>query len=110
MHATLEGMLTKAQAQKLDWAHQIPFALFALWQMPHRDTLLSPFELVFGHNVRTPFRVFFLENLPRGRGGEGGGKIEIFGYEGGAGVYTWQHGSSCILRCFVSFKIASLYC
>ncbi len=61
MHSTLEGILTKARARKLDWALQIPFALFALWQMPHRDTLLSPFELVFGHNVRTPLELLYGE-------------------------------------------------
>ncbi len=54
-------MLTKAHARKLDWALQIPFALFALRQMPHRDTLLSPFELVFCHNVRTPLELLYGE-------------------------------------------------
>ena len=48
MHSTLEGMLTKDHTQGMDWAFQIPFALFALRQMPHRDTLLSPFDLIFG--------------------------------------------------------------
>ena len=61
MHSTLEGMLTKAHTQGMDWAFQIPFALFALRQMPHRDTLLSPFELVFGHNVRTPLELLYGE-------------------------------------------------
>ncbi len=54
MHRTLEGMLTKAHQMGLDWAAQLPFALFALRQTPNRDTGLSPFELVFGRDVRTP--------------------------------------------------------
>ena len=57
MHSTLEGMLTKAHSRDMDWAQQIPFALFALRRLPNRDTLLSPFELVFGRNVRTPLEL-----------------------------------------------------
>ena len=61
MHFTLEGMLTKAHTQGMDWAFQIPFALFALRPMPHRDTLLSPFDLIFGYNVRTPLELLYGE-------------------------------------------------
>ena len=61
MHSTLEGMLTKAHQQGMDWAQQIPFALFALRQLPNRDTLLSPFELVFGRDVRTPLELLHSE-------------------------------------------------
>ena len=45
----------------MDWAQQIPFALFALRQLPNRDTLLSPFELVFGRDVRTPLELLHSE-------------------------------------------------
>ena len=61
MHSTLEGMLTKAHQQGMDWAQQIPFSLFALRQLPNRDTLLSPFELVFGRDVRTPLELLHSE-------------------------------------------------
>ena len=61
MHSTLEGMLTKAHQQGMDWALQNPFALFARRQLPNRDTLLSPFELVFGRNVRTPLELIHIE-------------------------------------------------
>ena len=54
-------MLTKASNKGLDWAKQIPYALFYLRQMPHRDTGLSPFEMVFGHNVCTPLELLYGE-------------------------------------------------
>lgn len=57
MHGTLESMLTKAHHQGLDWVQQLPFALFALRQMPNRDTQLSPFDIVFGREVRTPLEL-----------------------------------------------------
>ena len=57
MHGTLGSMLTKATSLGLDWVSQIPFALFALRSNPNRDTGFSPFELVFGHGVRTPLDI-----------------------------------------------------
>ena len=50
-------MLTKAASQGLDWVGQVPFALFALRAAPNRDTSFSPFELVFGRQVRTPLDI-----------------------------------------------------
>ena len=61
MHATLEATLTKAHSQKLDWSQQLPFALFYLKQAPNRDTLLSPYEVVFGRQVRTPLELMYHE-------------------------------------------------
>ena len=57
MHGTLGAMLTKAAALGLDWVGQVPFALFALRSSPNRDTQFSPFQLVYGHNVRTPLDI-----------------------------------------------------
>ena len=57
LHGTLVPMLTKASSQGLDWVGQVPFALFALRSAPNRDTLYSPFELVYGRQVRTPLDV-----------------------------------------------------
>ena len=57
MHGTLGAMLTKAAAQGLDWVAQISFALFALRSAPNRDTQFSPFQLVYGHQVRTPLDI-----------------------------------------------------
>ena len=57
MHGTLGAMLTKAASEGLDWVGQIPFALFALRAAPNRDSLFSPFDLVYGHHVRTPLDI-----------------------------------------------------
>ena len=57
MHGTLGSMLTKASALGLDWVGQLPFALFALRSAPNKDTLFSPFQLVYGHRVRTPLDI-----------------------------------------------------
>ena len=57
MHGTLGAMLTKASSVGLDWVGQVPFALFALRSAPNRDTLFSPFQLVYGHQVRTPLDI-----------------------------------------------------
>ena len=57
MHGTLGSMLTKAASLGMDWVAQVPFALFALRSSPNRDTGFSPFELVFGHSVRTPLDI-----------------------------------------------------
>ena len=57
LHGTLGAMLTKATSRGLDWVGQIPFALFALRAAPNRETLFSPYELVFGRQVRTPLDI-----------------------------------------------------
>ena len=59
MHGTLGAMLTKASSAGLDWVEQVPFALFALRAAPNRDSGFSPFELVFGHTVRTPLDILY---------------------------------------------------
>ena len=57
MHGTLVPMLTKASCLGLDWVEQLPFALFALRSAPNRDTKFSPYQLVYGHRVRTPLDI-----------------------------------------------------
>ena len=42
---------------KLDWAKQIMFALFACRSAPNRVSGLSPFEIVFRRNVRGPLEI-----------------------------------------------------
>ena len=61
MHSSLTGMLNKAHNLGMDWAQQLPYALLALRQMPNRDTGLSPFELVYGRDVRTPLDLVYGE-------------------------------------------------
>ena len=57
MHGTLGPMLTKAASLGQDWVTQVPFALFAIRAAPNRETGFSPFELVYGHHVRTPLDI-----------------------------------------------------
>ena len=57
MHGTLVPMLTKASQMGMDWVEQLPFALFALRSAPNKDTGFSPYQLVYGHRVRTPLDV-----------------------------------------------------
>ena len=57
MHGTLVPMLTKASQLGMDWVEQLPFALFALRSAPNRDTKFSPYQLVYGHRVRTPLDI-----------------------------------------------------
>ena len=59
MHGTLNSMLTKATSEGLDWVKQLPFALFAMRSAPNRDTGLSPFQLVYGRQVRSPLDVLY---------------------------------------------------
>ena len=54
MHGTLGPMLCKAVEVTGDWGRQLHFAMFALRSLPHRDTGLSPYELVYGVQARTP--------------------------------------------------------
>ena len=44
---------------KVDWAKQLPYALFALRQPLNRDTHLSPYELVFRMLVRTQLDILY---------------------------------------------------
>ena len=57
MHGTLKPMLSKASQLGLDWVSQLPFALFALRSAPNRDSSFSPYQLVYGHRVRTPLDI-----------------------------------------------------
>ena len=57
MHGTLGPMLTKASQMGLDWVRQLPFALFALRSAPNKDSSFSPYQLVYGHRVRTPLDI-----------------------------------------------------
>ena len=54
-HRTLKTMLSKLtdQGQK-DWDKWLPFVLFASRDSPHAATGFSPFELLFGREVRGP--------------------------------------------------------
>lgn len=68
-HGTLKPMLAKASQQGLDWVRFLPLALFALRQMPHRDSGMSPFDLVYGFNVRGPLDLVYAGWLDEACGG-----------------------------------------
>ncbi len=53
-------MLAKACQKGVDWVRFIPLALFALRQMPHVDTGMSPFDLVYGFRVRGPLDLLYM--------------------------------------------------
>ncbi len=53
-HGTLVPMLRKAITKQLDWPKYLPMCLFAVRCSPNRSTGHSPFELLLGHNVRSP--------------------------------------------------------
>lgn len=41
----------------VDWDEAVPMALFAVRDSVHESTGFSPFELVYGHEVRGPLRM-----------------------------------------------------
>ena len=55
---TLKSMLRKcAREEGKDWDKMIPFLLFAYREVPQESTGFSPFELVYGRDVRGPLDV-----------------------------------------------------
>ncbi len=59
MHSTFKGILGKCIQDGSDWVGQVTFVLYVLRQMPHADSGLSPFDLVFGYRVRTPLDALY---------------------------------------------------
>ena len=54
-NGTLKNMLRKLTTERpRDWNKHLPALLFAYRDAPHSATGLSPFELIYGHNVRGP--------------------------------------------------------
>ena len=55
---TLKSMLRKAVANEgKNWDKLIPYLLFAYKEVPQASTGFSPFELLYGRNVRGPLDV-----------------------------------------------------
>ena len=59
LHETLEAILTKATKKGHDCKKILPLAMFSLRQCPNRDTGFSPFQLIYGKNVRTPLNMMY---------------------------------------------------
>ena len=56
-HATLKSMLRKTCPQPKEWDKWLPYLLFAYQESPHSATGFSPFELLFGREVRGPLMI-----------------------------------------------------
>ena len=53
----MNPMLKKSLRRKVDWDLQVKFGLFAIRATPNRSTGFSPFQLVYGRNLRSPLDV-----------------------------------------------------
>lgn len=57
-NATLKSMLRKNTKEDLaKWDKMLPYLLFAYREVPQESTGFSPFELLYGRNVRGPLDV-----------------------------------------------------
>ena len=56
-HSTLKQMLRKTCLEIREWDTWISYLLFAYRETPHSTTGFSPFELMFGRDVRGPLTV-----------------------------------------------------
>ena len=55
---TLKAMLRKVlKGEKRNWDHMLPFVLFAYREVPQATVGFSPFELLYGRDVRGPLDV-----------------------------------------------------
>lgn len=57
-HATLKTMLRKTCQAAKQWDHYLPYLCSAYRDMVHATTGFSPFQLVFGRDVRGPLTLF----------------------------------------------------
>ena len=53
-HACLKGMMKKADVELKNWDKSLKYLLFAYRDTPHSVTGFSPFELLFGRDVKGP--------------------------------------------------------
>ncbi|PIK59953.1 hypothetical protein BSL78_03108 [Apostichopus japonicus] len=57
-HQTLKNMLkTFCHESQMDWDKGIDFVVFATRETPNESTGFSPFELIYGHEVRGPLKL-----------------------------------------------------
>ena len=68
VHATLKQMLRRMCAERpKDWDRYLPALLFAIREVPQESLGFSPFELLYGRNVRGPMailRELWSEEIP----------------------------------------------
>ena len=57
-HQTLKTLLKKHCSEPNDqWDKELPYLLFAIRSTPNDSIGLSPFDIIFGHNVRGPLDI-----------------------------------------------------
>ena len=56
-HRILTPMISKCIKSKKDWVDQVKYALFAYRSAPHINTAFTPFELIYGMNLRGPLEL-----------------------------------------------------
>ena len=57
MHSTMTSALSKIVEKDGDWVRKLPYVMMALRMSPNRDTYISPYQAVYGRQVRTPLDV-----------------------------------------------------
>ena len=65
LHGTLVPMIRKLSSKKLLWPDQVKFALYAIRSTPNRSTGFAPFEIIYGHNMKSPLDIVIQEIEPR---------------------------------------------
>ena len=58
-HATLKAMMRKTSQERGQWDVYLPFACFAFRDSTHSSTGYTPFQLLFGREVRGPLSLLY---------------------------------------------------
>ena len=58
-HGVLKPIIAKALDKGIGWVEFLPLALFAIRQLPNRDTGFSPSDLVYGKKFRGPLDIIY---------------------------------------------------
>ena len=56
-HASMKSMIKKTELDRRDWDKCLKYFLFAYQSTPHSMTGFSPFELIYGRDVRAPLEL-----------------------------------------------------
>ena len=56
-HASMKSMIKKTELDHRDWDKCLKYMLFAYRSTPHSVTVFSPFELIYGRDVRGPLEL-----------------------------------------------------
>ena len=58
-HATLKAMLRKTSEERREWDTYLPYICFAFRDSTHTATGFSPFQLLFGRDIRGPLSLLY---------------------------------------------------